>query len=328
MTLTHLHYHLPLCAGIDGNIEAVTHGLLTDIAYHLLEHIKAFVGISHSRVQMSKGSEPNTLFEVVHGIDVIHPAVVHDSQHDHLFHFPHAFSTDFGFLLIIKPVELTDRIRFKLLCRQTVQVVLAIAKSFESVGKTLQVFIHQIKIPFLCKLAVHSYRNHDVFNKVVHHGQNVLLHILTKENLAALVIDNLSLLVHYVVVLENVFTDFEVASLYLLLSVFDGLGKHPCGNRLILHAELIHHILNSVAAEKSHQIIFQRDEELGLTRVSLTSGTTSQLIVNSSGLMPFRTYYAKSAQISHLLLLVSSLFLVLFVELVKDLSGLKHFRVI
>src|SRR5699024_10646939 len=48
----------------------------------------------------------------------------------------------------------------------------------------------------------------------------------------------------------------------------------------------IHHTLGT---EQTHQIIFQRKEELGLSRVSLTSGTTSELIINSAALMALRT---------------------------------------
>ena len=42
-------------------------------------------------------------------------------------------------------------------------------------------------------------------------------------------------------------------------------------------------------SEQTHQIIFQRNEELGFTRISLTAGTSTQLIINTAGLMPFCT---------------------------------------
>ena len=280
--LSALDDRLSLGAGVDGDVEAVPYGLLSDISDHFLEHIETLICISHCRVKMSQSAQSDTLLKVVHSIDVIHPAVVNNPEHDHLFHFSHAVSPDFGFLLIIESMEFSNSISLKLLCRQIMYSILIIMKALKPVCETLQVLVHHIKIPFLCKLAVHSHRNHDIFNQVVHHIQNVLLHIVTEKNFAALVVDNLSLLVHYVVVLENVFTDFEVTALNLLLSVFDGLGKHPCSNRFILHAELIHDILDSVSTEEPHQIVFQGNEELGLTRVSLTSGTASQLIIYTS----------------------------------------------
>ena len=40
-----------------------------------------------------------------------------------------------------------------------------------------------------------------------------------------------------------------------------------------------------LGTEESHQIILQGDVEAGLTRVSLTAGTTAKLIVDTAGLM-------------------------------------------
>ena len=45
----------------------------------------------------------------------------------------------------------------------------------------------------------------------------------------------------------------------------------------------------SLRAEQSHQIILQRDIESGFTGVALTSGTSSQLIVDTSGFVTLRT---------------------------------------
>src|SRR5699024_7490713 len=41
--------------------------------------------------------------------------------------------------------------------------------------------------------------------------------------------------------------------------------------------------------EQTHQIVFQRDIETGFTRISLTSGTSAELIVNTAGLMTLCT---------------------------------------
>ncbi len=44
-----------------------------------------------------------------------------------------------------------------------------------------------------------------------------------------------------------------------------------------------------LGAEQTHQIVLQGDVEAGLSRISLTSGTASQLIVDTAGLMTLRT---------------------------------------
>ncbi len=47
--------------------------------------------------------------------------------------------------------------------------------------------------------------------------------------------------------------------------------------------------------KQTHQIVFQRNIKLGFARISLTSGTPAQLIVDSPGFMAFRTDDFKSA---------------------------------
>ena len=51
-------------------------------------------------------------------------------------------------------------------------------------------------------------------------------------------------------------------------------------------AEYRHQLLGT---EQTHQIIFQRNIETGLTRISLTSGTTTQLVIDTTGLMTLGT---------------------------------------
>ena len=149
-------------------------------------------------------------------------------------------------------MEFSYRIILQLLCCKIVHGILVIMQTLESVSEALQILVHQIKIPFLGKLAVYGYRNHYVFNQVIHHIHNVVLHIVAEKNSAALFVYDFSLLVHYVVILENVFTYFKVAAFNFLLCVFNGFGKHSCSNRLILHAESVHNGLYSFAAEEPH----------------------------------------------------------------------------
>ena len=61
------------------------------------------------------------------------------------------------------------------------------------------------------------------------------------------------------------------------------------------NTEGIEHIYQSLGTEQSHNIVFQRDVELGFTGVTLTSGTATQLIVNTSGLMTLSTDNHKTA---------------------------------
>ena len=67
-------------------------------------------------------------------------------------------------------------------------------------------------------------------------------HTLSIQYPASLLVDDLSLLVHYLVVLQKVLPDSVVVELDLLLRLFDGSGKHLVLNLLaVLNTKRIEH---------------------------------------------------------------------------------------
>ena len=55
------------------------------------------------------------------------------------------------------------------------------------------------------------------------------------------------------------------------------------------NAQRIKHGDHSVRTEQAHQIVLQRNIESGFTRITLTTASAAQLVVDTSGLMPLRT---------------------------------------
>ena len=55
------------------------------------------------------------------------------------------------------------------------------------------------------------------------------------------------------------------------------------------NAQRIEHADHLLGTEQSHQIVFQGNIESGFTGVSLTTGTTAQLIVDTAGFMTLGT---------------------------------------
>ena len=85
---------------------------------------------------------------------------------------------------------------------------------------------------------------------------------LSLENLAAQRVDVLALLVHHIVVLEQMFADGEILRFDLLLGPFDRTGDHAVLDRdALLHAELLHQTGNPVGPEDPHQVVLQRQIE-------------------------------------------------------------------
>ena len=107
------------------------------------------------------------------------------------------------------------------------------------------------------------------------------------EQLPAQRVDVLALLVHHVVVLEQVLADGEVLRLHLLLRAFDGLGYHAVLDRhALFHPETVHQPLNAIRPEDPHQVVLQRQVEARRPGVSLPSGAPAELVVDASRLVP------------------------------------------
>ena len=93
-------------------------------------------------------------------------------------------------------------------------------------------------------------------------GDELLL-VDTFHELAAEAVDGFALLVHDVVVLEDVFAGFEVLSFDGLLRFLDALGDHAAfdGNALF-HAEALEEVGEPLAlAEDAHEVVFKGEEE-------------------------------------------------------------------
>ena len=86
--------------------------------------------------------------------------------------------------------------------------------------------------------------------------------IFALENLAAHRVDVLALLVHHVVVFEEMLADREVLRFDLLLGALDGARDHAVLDRhALFHAELLHQAGNAIGPEDSHQVVFEREIE-------------------------------------------------------------------
>ncbi len=85
---------------------------------------------------------------------------------------------------------------------------------------------------------------------------------LALEDLAAQRVDALTLLVHHVVVLEQVFADREVLAFDLLLGALDGAGDHSVLDRdALFHSQTLHQAGDAIRAEDAHQVVFERQVE-------------------------------------------------------------------
>ena len=119
----------------------------------------------------------------------------------------------------------------------------------------------------------------------------------------ALIEDDLALVVGDVVELEQVLADVEVAGLDLLLRLFERLVDPGMDDRLVLlEPEALEHAVQLVGPEDAHQVVFERQEELGMAGVALASGAAAQLVVDAAALVPLGAEHEQAAGAERLLL--------------------------
>ncbi len=95
-------------------------------------------------------------------------------------------------------------------------------------------------------------------------------------------VDDLTLLVHHVVVLEQPLARLEVLELDALLGLLDGARDQRVGEHLtLLGAHRIHQLCDSLGAEQTHQIVFERQEELRRARITLTTRASTKLPIDA-----------------------------------------------
>ena len=152
---------------------------------------------------------------------------------------------------------------------------------------------------------------------IVHLGADVL----AVQDLAALTIDDLALLVHDVVVFQDVLADLEVPALELLLGRLDGAGDHPVlDGGVLVDAQRTHQALHAVAAEQTHQIVLEAQIEAGCTGVALTACTAAQLVVDTAALVTLSTDDEQTASSAHLFSFRFGQGLVLSIQLLEPLA--------
>ena len=62
-----------------------------------------------------------------------------------------------------------------------------------------------------------------------------------------------------------------------------------------LRPSLLQHAVELVGAEDAHQVVFERQEELGMAGVALAAGAAAQLVVDAPALVPLGAEHVEAA---------------------------------
>ena len=188
---------------------------------------------------------------------MIHPSCIDHLQKDNALHFSDLLCLrELGFLRLI-------RLHSSFL-EKVLQFLLALilaffqSREFKLRDHIVESYLQPLQIPFLCRRIRRCKTVYCIFHIFCDHAVDRITHALSIEDTAPLSVDDLSLLVHDLVILEQVLADTEVVVLNLLLCLFDGAGEHLMLDLLaVLHTERIEHAHKLLGAEQSQQVVLQ-----------------------------------------------------------------------
>ena len=149
---------------------------------------------------------------------------------------------------------------------------------------------------------------------LVHETGNLFLQVITVQNTATVLVDCLALAVEHVVILEHILTLLSITALNVRLC-----GSNSAANNLGVQRGVLggcrHEAGCHAGVEQAHQLVGQRQVEAGLTRVTLTAGTTAQLVVDTAGLVTLGTEHVQTTELGDFLVLCFCGFLALLEHL-------------
>jgi hypothetical protein len=136
-----------------------------------------------------------------------------------------------------------------------------------------QLFVQPLQIPLIGmhllarKLVQQSAQNPA---DIILQNQLPLLHAF--QQLPPQPIHRLALLVHHVVVLQQVFAGLEVLRLHRLLRALNALGDHlRLDGHALFHAQPLQQRAHPLLGEDAHQVVFQRKIEARFAGIALAS---------------------------------------------------------
>ena len=104
------------------------------------------------------------------------------------------------------------------------------------------------------------------------------------EQLVTRAVDRLALLVHHVVILEQVLTRFEVLRFNCFLRGLDAAADHlRLDGDAFFHAQALQQGRDPLLGEDAHQVVFERQIETGSAGITLAACTSAKLIVDTPG---------------------------------------------
>src|SRR5918992_5327801 len=304
------------------DVEDVARELVPDVVHELREHLEALVLVGDEGVNLREPAEVDALAQVVHVVEVLAPAVVDDLEQHVALERAHQLLAELLLALVVGVDDVLAQLLDERLAALALAEVVGVVRDRVDL---LELREQRIEVPVLLVLALHVLAG-EPLDRVGDLRARHVRHVLALQDAVAVLVDDLALLVHDVVVLEDALALEEVLVLDLLLGALDLLGEHPVLDRqlvalLVLLGEelVVEDAVDPVAREQPHQVVLGREVEAGLARVALAAGAAAQLVVDPARLVALGAEDEEAAGLHDLLAVLDDAGLHLREELVPGL---------
>src|SRR6266545_2064797 len=261
---------------------------LLQVVDHLLEHLERFLLVLHQRVALAVAAQTDALLEVIHVQEVLAPELVDpaepaalplEPEHDPALQPVEQLGSERGLPLAVAVLRAaSDQIQQRLMRRQLVGLGVG---GQPEVELAVQGLVESLEVPVLRVGVGRRIPLDGGLGQLSHPVQDRLLLALVLETLATQAVDDFPLLVHHIVVLEEVLADLEVARLHALLRRADGARDQLVLDGLALfHAQAVHDPLDALRPEDPQEVVFEREVEARGAGVALASGAPPELVVD------------------------------------------------
>ena len=157
--------------------------------------------------------------------------------------------------------------------------------------------VHRVDVPLIGVGFGRHVGIHQILDHLMAHVTGHLGDVVGAHHLAALVKDDLALIVHHIIEFQQLLADVEVAAFDLGLCAFKRFVDPRVNDRLALfHAQRRQHLVELFGPEYAHQVIVQRQKERRPPRIALTARAAAQLVVDPARFMAFRGQNIKTAR--------------------------------
>src|SRR3954451_4302254 len=277
---------------LDLDLDVVDHAreVGPDRVHQVVEEREGLVLVGHERLDLGEPAQVDALAQVVHVVEVLAPALIDDLEHEIALERAHELLAELGLALVVERHRVLGEQPLELLAvdRRAVDLVRAEVDLVD----LLELDPELVEVPVVREVArrvlVHQAAD-DLGDLLAGDGA----HVAALEHLVAVAVDDLALLVHHVVVLEDALADEVVLLLDLALRVLDLLREHLRLDRLFLavvapRAEPVQDLVDPVAGEQAHEVVLGGEEEARVARIALGAGAPAQLVGDPARLVALR----------------------------------------